>query len=97
MTIFSRIVACGALALAALFAPAIAQDYPTRPVTIVVGYTPGATSDLVARTVGERLIPDLRYPAQSLPTAPLDRHLGPPPHLRRLSSPPRHRTTHSRH
>jgi tripartite-type tricarboxylate transporter receptor subunit TctC len=32
-----------------------AQDFPTRPVTIVVGYTPGATSDLVARTIGERL------------------------------------------
>jgi tripartite-type tricarboxylate transporter receptor subunit TctC len=32
-----------------------AEDYPTRPVTIVVGYTPGATSDLVARTIGERL------------------------------------------
>ena len=26
-----------------------------RPITIVVGYTPGATSDLLARTVGERL------------------------------------------
>ena len=36
-------------------APALAQDYPARPVTIVVGYTPGATSDLLARTVGERL------------------------------------------
>jgi tripartite-type tricarboxylate transporter receptor subunit TctC len=34
---------------------AVAQDYPSRPVTIVVGYTPGATSDLVARTIGERL------------------------------------------
>jgi len=44
-----------ALALAALAAPAAAQDYPTRPVTIVVGYTPGATSDLLARTMGERL------------------------------------------
>jgi tripartite-type tricarboxylate transporter receptor subunit TctC len=32
-----------------------AEDYPTRPVSIVVGYTPGATSDLVARTIGERL------------------------------------------
>src|SRR6478672_10774662 len=42
-----------ALLLAAV--PAAAQDYPSRPVTIVVGYTPGATSDLVARTIGERL------------------------------------------
>jgi tripartite-type tricarboxylate transporter receptor subunit TctC len=46
-----------ALPLAVAFAavPAMAQDYPTRPVTIVVGYTPGATSDLLARTVAERL------------------------------------------
>ena len=42
-------------ALLVTAAPASAQDYPTRPVTIVVGYTPGATSDLVARTIGERL------------------------------------------
>jgi tripartite-type tricarboxylate transporter receptor subunit TctC len=45
----------GVLVLAAIGAPAAAQDYPSRPVTIVVGYTPGATSDLLARTVAERL------------------------------------------
>ncbi len=44
-----------ALAMLAAAAPAMAQDYPVRPITIVVGYTPGATSDLLARTVGERL------------------------------------------
>jgi tripartite-type tricarboxylate transporter receptor subunit TctC len=44
-----------AFALLAMAAPACAQDFPSRPVTIVVGYTPGATSDLVARTIGERL------------------------------------------
>jgi len=38
-----------------MVAPATAQDYPSRPVTVVVGYTPGATSDLLARTVAERL------------------------------------------
>ena len=42
-------------ALVLAVVPAAAQDYPSRPVTIVVGYTPGATSDLVARTIGERL------------------------------------------
>jgi tripartite-type tricarboxylate transporter receptor subunit TctC len=42
-------------AVLATVIPAAAQDYPSRPVTIVVGYTPGATSDLVARTIGERL------------------------------------------
>jgi tripartite-type tricarboxylate transporter receptor subunit TctC len=52
-----RICALGAVALAAAIttAPAMAQDYPSRPVTIVVGYTPGATSDLLARTMAERL------------------------------------------
>jgi tripartite-type tricarboxylate transporter receptor subunit TctC len=44
-----------ALAMAIGAAPGWAQDYPSRPVTIVVGYTPGATSDLLARTVAERL------------------------------------------
>src|SRR5262245_11558274 len=51
----SRLPRALALAIAVLAPPAAAQDYPTRPVTIVVGYTPGATSDLLARTMGERL------------------------------------------
>ena len=50
-----RICALGAVALAAAITTAPAQDYPSRPVTIVVGYTPGATSDLLARTMAERL------------------------------------------
>jgi tripartite-type tricarboxylate transporter receptor subunit TctC len=52
-----RICALGVVALIAQIAaaPAMAQDYPSRPVTIVVGYTPGATSDLLARTMAERL------------------------------------------
>ena len=45
------------IALAALAATsaAQAQDYPARPVTIVVPQAPAAASDLIARTVGERL------------------------------------------
>jgi tripartite-type tricarboxylate transporter receptor subunit TctC len=45
------------LALLALAAPsrADAQTYPARPITIVIGYTPGAVSDLAARTIGEGL------------------------------------------
>jgi tripartite-type tricarboxylate transporter receptor subunit TctC len=47
----------GLLALAALcqLTPALAQDYPTRPVTLLVPQAPGASSDLLARTLGERL------------------------------------------
>jgi tripartite-type tricarboxylate transporter receptor subunit TctC len=44
----------GTLALAAL-APAGAQTYPSKPITIVIGYTPGAVSDLAARTIAEGL------------------------------------------
>ena len=50
--IFARMLP---LAVAIVALPALAQDYPSRPVTIVVGYAPGAASDLLARTVGERL------------------------------------------
>jgi tripartite-type tricarboxylate transporter receptor subunit TctC len=34
---------------------AIAADYPTRPVTLVVAFTPGGPSDILARIVGKKL------------------------------------------
>src|SRR5947209_1275153 len=53
---YPRVTAiCIVLAAQMMITSAMAQDYPSRPVTIVVGYTPGATSDLLARTVAERL------------------------------------------
>jgi tripartite-type tricarboxylate transporter receptor subunit TctC len=36
-------------------APSCAQDYPTRPIRIVVPYTPAGAVDLLARTLGPRL------------------------------------------
>ena len=36
-------------------AAAHAQTYPSRPITIVIGYTPGAVSDLTARTIADGL------------------------------------------
>ena len=42
-----------ALAFAAPNAPA--QTYPSKPITIVIGYTPGAVSDLAARTLSDGL------------------------------------------
>jgi len=43
-------------AAASLFAcGAIAADYPTRPVTIVVAFPPGGPSDVLARIVGRKM------------------------------------------
>ena len=44
-----------ALALGVLAAPAHAQDYPTKPVRIIVAFTAGGTTDIMARLIGQRL------------------------------------------
>lgn len=53
MVSLARIVAIAILALA--FVSASAQDYPNRPVKIVTGYAPGGASDILARTVAQKL------------------------------------------
>jgi tripartite-type tricarboxylate transporter receptor subunit TctC len=44
-----------ALSWLAVFSPAAAQDYPTRPITIVVPYTPGGSTEILSRFVGQKL------------------------------------------
>src|SRR5436853_3868275 len=39
-----------------------AADYPTRPVTIVVAFTPGGPSDVLSRIIGKRLQEILHQP-----------------------------------
>src|SRR5438128_11985064 len=39
----------------ALAAPTRAADYPSRPVTLVVAFTPGGPSDVLARIVGKKM------------------------------------------
>ena len=48
-------LALGAAALPATSRIASAQAYPSRPVRLVIGYTPGGSADLTARLMGQWL------------------------------------------
>ena len=48
-------LAAGAAALPAVSRMAAAQTYPTRPIRIVVGYTPGGAADIMTRIIGQWL------------------------------------------
>ncbi len=50
---------CTGLAMAL---PAQAQEFPTRPVTIVLPYPPGASTDFIARLIRDRLEEQLKVP-----------------------------------
>ena len=50
-------LAAGASALPAVSHFAWAQDYPTRPIHLIVGFTPGAAADVTARILGESMGP----------------------------------------
>ncbi|GIX24287.1 MAG: MFS transporter [Caldimonas sp.] len=56
-TSLAPLLAPGLSALATL---AIAQNYPQRPVRLIVGFPPGTGPDVVARTLGQRLAETLK-------------------------------------
>ncbi len=60
MQICRMIVTVGALFAAA--APAAGQDWPTRPMTLVVPFSAGGSSDVIARIVAEGISNNLRQP-----------------------------------
>jgi len=55
-------IRAAALAIALATAPAIAQDYPTRPITMIVPYPPGALTDAGARLPRDALSAALGQP-----------------------------------
>ncbi|MBS79955.1 tripartite tricarboxylate transporter substrate binding protein [Variovorax sp.] len=50
------------LVAAGIAAPALAQGFPDRPVTLVVPYPAGGSADILARTVGQKLAAQLGQP-----------------------------------
>jgi len=51
-----------ALSLISLVAPATAQPFPSRPVTFVVPYAPGGTTDALARVIAKAMSVNLGQP-----------------------------------
>ncbi len=60
----SLLITRRAAAFALLATPFIAQaaDFPSKPIRFIVPYTPGGTTDLVARTVGQKVSEKLGQP-----------------------------------
>jgi tripartite-type tricarboxylate transporter receptor subunit TctC len=57
-----RFLAAVLAAAACIAAPTFAQDYPTRPITLVVPYPPGGPNDVIARTLGPEMSQALGRP-----------------------------------
>ncbi len=53
MKISRKLVAVAALMCAS--AATFAQDYPARPIRMILGFAPGGSTDLVARVVGQKM------------------------------------------
>jgi tripartite-type tricarboxylate transporter receptor subunit TctC len=52
---FKQAISLAAAVAALVAAQAMAADYPARPVTLVVAFTPGGPSDVLSRIIGKKL------------------------------------------
>jgi len=55
-------LALGATALPTVMGPAAADNFPSRPVTVIVPFAPGALNDIVARLLSNGMSASLREP-----------------------------------
>jgi tripartite-type tricarboxylate transporter receptor subunit TctC len=55
-------LAAGAAALPAVSRIATAQTYPSRPITMIVPFAPGAATDTIGRMMAERMKSSLGQP-----------------------------------
>ena len=56
------LIGMAGLILGAACGSTIAQDYPTRPIRILVGFSAGSTTDILARTVAQKMNEAWRQP-----------------------------------
>jgi tripartite-type tricarboxylate transporter receptor subunit TctC len=56
------VLAAGVGSVALVSGPALAQDYPTRPVTVIVAQPPGGGTDIIARIIAQQLSIQLGQP-----------------------------------
>ncbi len=63
MKVWTKILLIGAaIGLSALASPAGAQEYPAKPIHIIVGFAAGGGNDIIARVFGQKLSESLGQP-----------------------------------